>query len=111
MTLQVACSTDALEPAEAMKVELTDANGATVPVAIVRDSDGTWHALGDTCTHADFSLADGDVEDGAIECWKHGSPFELATGRPLSLPATKPVPVYTIQISGSDVLVDVDATL
>ena len=51
------------------------------------------------------------MEDGTIECWKHGAPFDLATGCPLSLPATKPVPVYSIEINGGDVLVDVDVTL
>ncbi len=111
MSFQVACSTSDLAPAQALQVELTHASGEPALVAIVRDSDGSWHALGDTCTHADYSLAEGDVEDGAIECWKHGAPFELTTGRALALPATKPVPVYTIQIDGTDVLVDVDSTL
>ena len=111
MSFQVACATSVIGPAEALKVELVNGEGKNVPVAVVRDTDGTWHVVGDTCTHADFSLSDGDIEDGTIECWKHGSPFDLASGHPLALPATRPVPVYVIEISGSDVLVDVDATL
>ncbi len=111
MSLQFACSTGDLDPAEAVQVTLTSTSGAQVLVAVVRDSDGSWHAVGDTCSHANFSLADGDVEDGTIECWKHGAPFDLRTGQPLALPATKPVPVYVIEIQGDDVLVDVDATL
>lgn len=111
MSLQFACSTTDLDPAEAQQVMLENATGARVPVAVVRDSDGSWHAIGDTCTHGNYSLSEGYVEDGAIECWKHGSPFDLTTGRPLSLPATKPVPVYAIEINGDDVLVDVDAFL
>ena len=90
---------------------LTSGSGAKVLVAVVRDSDGSWHAIGDTCTHGNYSLSEGYIEDGTIECWKHGSPFDLATGRPLSLPATQPVPVYVIEINGEDVLVYVDATL
>jgi len=71
-------------------------------VAIVRDSDGTWHALGDTCSHEDYSLSEGDVEDGVIECWKHGATFDLASGDALTLPATEPVPVYAIEITGEN---------
>lgn len=111
MSLQRACSTDDLAPGSAKRVELADANGRSTPVAVVRDSDGSWHAIGDTCTHGHYSLSEGYVEDGTIECWKHGAPFDLNTGRALALPATQPVPVYAIDIKGSDVLVDVDTTL
>jgi 3-phenylpropionate/trans-cinnamate dioxygenase ferredoxin component len=51
------------------------------------------------------------VGDGEIECWLHGSRFDLRTGEPLGLPATEPVAVYPCQISGNDVLVDVSAPL
>lgn len=111
MSLQLACTTAELDPEEALQVKLPNAEGVQIPVAVVRDSDGSWHAIGDTCSHQNYSLSEGDVEDGTIECWKHGAPFDLATGRALALPATKPVPVYSIEINGSDVLVDVDATL
>ncbi len=82
------------------------------PIAVVRCS-GEVYAIGDICSHQRVSLSEGEVmcDTLQIECWKHGSPFDLVTGRPLSLPATKPVPVYVIEIQGSDVLVDVDATL
>lgn len=111
MSFQVACATTELDPEGALQVILADSAGTNVPVAVVRDSDGSWHAIGDTCSHQNYSLAEGDVEDGTIECWKHGAPFDLATGNPLSLPATKPVPVYSIEINDGDVLVDVDVTL
>ena len=111
MTFARACSVGDVEPAGALQVELDDTSGAARPVAIVRDSDGTWHALGDTCSHEDYSLSEGDVEDGVIECWKHGATFDLASGDALTLPATEPVPVYAIEITGDDVLVDVDATM
>ncbi len=66
-----------------------------------------FYALGDRCSHADFSLSEGDVwaDELEIECPKHGSTFSLTTGEPQTLPATQPVPVYTIQVDGDDVSV------
>jgi len=77
------------------------------PIAVVRTAEGTVHAIGDTCTHADVSLAEGEVDGCAIECWLHGSRFDLLTGEPLELPAIRPVPVYPVTIDGDDVFVDV----
>ena len=82
-----------------------------VPVALVLADDGEVHAVGDTCTHAEVSLSEGEVEGCAIECWLHGSAFDLRTGQPLSLPAIRPVPVFPVTIDGGDVLVDVTTTL
>ena len=82
-----------------------------VPVAVVRDTDGHVHAVGDVCSHAEVSLSEGEVEDCTIECWLHGSQFDLKTGRPLALPAIRPVPVYPVTIDGDDVLVDVHLTV
>jgi 3-phenylpropionate/trans-cinnamate dioxygenase ferredoxin subunit len=73
-------------------------------VCVVR-SNGTLYALRDECTHEAVPLSDGEVADGAIECWKHGSRFDLATGRALNRPATEPVDVYPVRIDGDDVLV------
>ena len=77
-----------------------------VPMAVVLDSNGEVHAIGDTCTHGDVSLSDGFVEGETLECWAHGSAFSLRTGRPLNLPAYEPVPVYEVTIDGDDVLID-----
>jgi 3-phenylpropionate/trans-cinnamate dioxygenase ferredoxin subunit len=77
-----------------------------VAIAVVRDSAGTVHALGDTCTHGDISLSEGFVEDDTLECWAHGSRFELTTGRPLTLPAYEPVPVFPVTVVDGDVFVD-----
>jgi len=76
------------------------------PIAVVMDSAGAVHALGDTCTHGDISLSEGFVEDDTLECWAHGSKFELTTGKPLTLPAYEPVPVYTVSIVDGDVFID-----
>jgi 3-phenylpropionate/trans-cinnamate dioxygenase ferredoxin component len=70
-----------------------------VPVAVVRTEEGVF-AVGDTCSHANVSLSEGEVEDGQIECWLHGSCFDLRTGKPSGLPATRPVPVFPVKIEG-----------
>ena len=76
-------------------------------VAIVRDSAGEIHAIDDTCSHANVSLSEGDVEETAIECWLHGSRFDLRSGKPIGLPATTPIAVYPVKIDGGDVFVSV----
>ena len=77
-----------------------------VPVAVVR-SDGEVYAVHDVCSHANVALSEGEVEDATIECWLHGSRFDLVTGAPTGLPATKPIAVYAVQLDGEDVLVSV----
>jgi 3-phenylpropionate/trans-cinnamate dioxygenase ferredoxin subunit len=76
-----------------------------VPVAIVRVEGGEFFAIRDVCSHADVPLSEGDVVDCAIECWLHGSQFDLRSGKPTGLPATKPVPVYPVRIEGDSVYV------
>ena len=98
----VVCQDQDVQVKSALLVEVDE-----VPVAIVRDSYGVLHAIGDTCSHADISLSEGDVEEGTIECWAHGSSFDLSTGEPLTLPAFEPVPVFALSVHGTDVYVDV----
>ena len=64
-------------------------------LAVVRFGDEV-HVIGDKCSHADYSLAEGELDSGemTLECWKHGSAFSLKSGEPTCLPAVKPVPVY-----------------
>jgi 3-phenylpropionate/trans-cinnamate dioxygenase ferredoxin subunit len=82
-----------------------------VPVAVVRFGDD-FYAIGDTCSHADVSLSEGEVDPGDrhIECWKHGSRFSVETGEPDVLPAVRPVPVYSVRVEGDDVLLEVEAS-
>jgi 3-phenylpropionate/trans-cinnamate dioxygenase ferredoxin subunit len=77
------------------------------PVCVVR-LDDEWFAIGDVCSHADFSLSDGEVwaDDCAVECPKHGAMFSLRTGEPQSLPATQPVPVFAVSIVDDQVMVE-----
>jgi 3-phenylpropionate/trans-cinnamate dioxygenase ferredoxin subunit len=79
-----------------------DINGA--PVAIVR-AEGEVFALRDVCSHAEVALSEGEVYDHTIECWLHGSCFDLRTGDPTGPPATVPVPTYPVKLEGDDVLV------
>ena len=78
------------------------------PVCLVRTG-GAVYAIHDNCSHADIPLSDGEVEGTTIECWLHGSSFDLLTGKPTGLPATEPVPVYETKIEGDDVLVDLES--
>jgi 3-phenylpropionate/trans-cinnamate dioxygenase ferredoxin component len=98
------CSLGELVQDEARRVEVDG-----VPIAVVLDSAGEVHAIGDVCTHGDISLSDGFVDGETLECWAHGSAFSLRTGRPLNLPAYEPVPVYEVTIDGDDVLIDATA--
>ena len=77
-----------------------------VELALVRDGDVVYAVI-DECSHAAIPLSEGEVEGNEIECWLHGSRFDLVTGRPTGLPATKPVPVYPVKIDGDDVFIDV----
>lgn len=78
-----------------------------LPVCLAR-SGGKLFAVGDLCSHSDVSLSEGLVEDCTVECWLHGSRFDLATGEPLGLPATRPVPTYTVTTDGDDVFVSLE---
>lgn len=73
-------------------------------IAIVL-SGGEVYAIRDWCSHAAVPLSEGEVDGRTIECWLHGSCFDLRTGKPTSMPATVPVPVYPVKIEGDDVLV------
>jgi 3-phenylpropionate/trans-cinnamate dioxygenase ferredoxin subunit len=108
-TLVRVCSVDDVPPESAIPVEVPQ-NASRVELAIVH-SNGNFFAIYDECSHAQIPLSEGDVGDGEIECYLHGSRFDLRTGEPIGLPATEPVPVYRCHVEGNDVLVDVSAPL
>jgi len=95
------CAVGDLESGQAKRFDIGDDR-----IALVRVED-EWFAIGDECSHADYSLAEGEVdpEECTIECWKHGSLFSLKTGVPETLPATRPVPVYDLVIADGEVAV------
>lgn len=95
------CADAEIEVGAAVRVEIDG-----LAIAVVRDSAGTVHAIGDTCTHGDISLSEGFVEGETLECWAHGSQFSLVTGKPLSLPAYEPVPVFAVSHIDGDIYID-----
>jgi nitrite reductase/ring-hydroxylating ferredoxin subunit len=102
MALVKACKTSDLKPGGAMRLNHKP------PIAVYRLNDG-FYATDDTCTHAEASLAAGDVdlEECAVECPYHGSFFDIKTGHVLSLPASKPLKTYPVKIVNDEVFVEV----
>lgn len=81
------------------------------PIAVVNTEEGVF-AIEDRCSHGDVPLSEGEVDGCTIECWLHGSVFDLRTGDPLNLPATVPVATYPARIvgSGDDAQIEIDPT-
>jgi len=97
-----ACKTDQLKPGEGLRLNLKP------PIALYRLNDG-YFATEDTCSHAQASLAAGDIdlEECTVECPYHASLFDIRTGQVLSLPAIKPVKTYRVKVVDDEVLVEV----
>ncbi|HEX4722309.1 MAG TPA: non-heme iron oxygenase ferredoxin subunit [Pseudonocardiaceae bacterium] len=102
MTATRVCALTDLDDDKPFAVEIGDAL-----VVLVRQGDEV-HALRDECTHAALALSDGEVTGKGIECFLHGSCFDLRTGAPSSLPATEPVDVFAAQVVDGAVYVDAD---
>lgn len=102
MALIRACKADELKPGQALRLNLTP------PVALYRLNDG-FYATDDTCTHAQTSLAAGDVdlEECTVECPYHASLFDIRTGNVLSPPANKPLKTYRVKVVEGDVFVEI----
>ena len=93
----------AMAPSTMVRHVVTDSLGVEHRVLVVRIAE-TFYALGDVCSHADVSLSEGELwpDDCEVECPKHGSLFSLKTGKPTTFPATQPVPLYTVTVSGEN---------
>jgi 3-phenylpropionate/trans-cinnamate dioxygenase ferredoxin component len=77
------------------------------PIAIF-NVNGEFFAIGDTCTHEDFSLSEGEVfDDATVECALHGSRFDLRTGDALSLPATGNAGSYSVWVEDGQIKIEV----
>jgi len=94
-----ACALADVPEEGALGVEVQD-----TPIAIIRTG-GEIFALHDVCSHEEVPLSEGEIYDHTVECWLHGSCFDLRTGAPTGPPATKPVPTYPVHTDGSDVYV------
>ena len=82
-----------------------DVGGRAICVALVG---GEVYAFDDKCSHRDFPLSHGEVDpdDCSITCEWHGARFDMRTGEPLCLPATRPIPVFPCRVQDGDILVD-----
>jgi 3-phenylpropionate/trans-cinnamate dioxygenase ferredoxin subunit len=104
-----ACALDEVPSDQAHAVTLGD-----LEVAVARDGEEVF-AIQDLCSHAAVALSEGEVADCTVECWLHGSRFDLRTGKPTGLPATEPVATFPVQIRDDEgsatVWVDTDTTL
>lgn len=105
MTFELACAPTDVPHDEALGVTIGD-----LDVAIARDGD-EFFALHDLCSHAAVNLSEGEVGDCTVECWLHGSRFDLRTGKPTGLPATEPVATFAVEVRDDGVYVDTATTL
>ena len=105
MAYERACALDEITPDQGLAVTLGD-----LEVVVARDGEEVF-ALQNECSHAAVALSEGEVADCQIECWLHGSMFDLRTGKPTNLPATEPVATFPVDVRGTDVYVDTETTL
>jgi 3-phenylpropionate/trans-cinnamate dioxygenase ferredoxin subunit len=88
-----------LTPGKPKRIEV---DGVSVCVARVGDE---VFAIGDTCSHSDASLSEGDITEYRIECWLHGAEFDLRTGVALTLPAVEALPTFDVQNDGTTITI------
>ena len=99
--IKVAAEAEFTEP-----VRVVDYDG--IDIAVFRLEDG-FYAIDDLCSHAEASLAEGDVVNGCeIECPLHGARFDIRTGKNLSAPAVVPVDAYPVKVEEGVVYVEVE---
>ncbi len=91
-----------IAPGEVLRVHAGD------ELVALYNVDGTFYATDDTCSHAQASLSDGWLEDYEITCPLHGAIFDVRTGQPQTLPATKPVCTYSVHVEGDDIYVEIE---
>ncbi len=105
MAFERACALAEVPEDEALGVTL-----GRYDVAVARHGEEVF-AVENICSHAAVALSEGEVEDCTVECWLHGSRFDLRTGKPTGLPATEPVATFPVDVRGGDVYVDTQTTL
>jgi 3-phenylpropionate/trans-cinnamate dioxygenase ferredoxin subunit len=105
MAFEPACAVVDIPDDEALAVTI-----GALDVAVARDGDEVF-AVENTCSHAAVALSEGEVADGTVECWLHGSCFDLRTGKPTHLPATEPVATFPVDVRDGVVFVDTETTL
>jgi 3-phenylpropionate/trans-cinnamate dioxygenase ferredoxin subunit len=109
VSFELACAPSDVPADEALGVTIGD-----VDVAIARhttEQGDEFFAVQDLCTHAAVALSEGEVADCTVECWLHGSRFDLRTGKPTGLPATEPVATFPVEVREDGLYVDTTTTL
>jgi len=109
VSFELACAVADIPSDEALAVTIGEYD-----VAVARhagDEGEEIYALQDLCSHAAVSLSEGEVESCTVECWLHGSRFDLRTGKPTGLPATEPVATFPVELRDGSVYVDTATTL
>ena len=99
-TLTRLCRVDELPLNEARRF---DVNGKHIAVFHLPAG---FFATDDTCSHAESSLSEGFIDEDTVECPEHGAVFDITTGEPQTLPATKPVSVYRVVTEGEDLFLE-----
>ncbi len=105
MSFERACALTDIAEDEALAVIL-----GPVTVAVARNGDEVF-AIQDLCSHASVALSEGEVADCTVECWLHGSRFDLRSGKPTGLPATEPVATFPVEVRDGEVYIDPTRTL
>ena len=105
MAFERACSLSEVAEDEALGVTV-----GAYEVAVARHGEEVF-AVENICSHAAVALSEGEVEDCTVECWLHGSRFDLRTGKPTGLPATEPVAVFPVEVRDDEIYVDTAVTL
>jgi 3-phenylpropionate/trans-cinnamate dioxygenase ferredoxin component len=98
------CPVSELPPGERKLVEWEDLEIG------VFNCDGEYFAIEDRCSHDDGPLAHGELDTGhcTVECPRHGSLFDLRTGKPKTLPAYAPVDTFPVHVDGDTVKLEVE---
>ena len=105
MSFELVGAVDDVAKGAAISVEV-DGTG----IAVVHADDDNFYAVRDECSHAAVALSEGEVDGCTLECWLHGSRFDLRTGEPSGLPATEPVPVYPVEVRDGDVYIELNSS-
>lgn len=110
MAFERVCALDEVQTDQGLAATL-----GSYELVIARDGEEVF-ALENECSHAAVALSEGEVADCQIECWLHGSMFDLRTGKPTNLPATEPVATFPVDLRDTpqgtkDVYVDTETTL
>ena len=102
MTRQKVASTSELPLESMMRVEVDG-----VPICLVHALDDNFYAIGDTCTHEEYSLCEGELWEMSVECPRHGSRFDVRDGHVTGLPAVIPAQTYPVTVENGDIYVEV----